>query len=787
MNIDPKTLKKENPLILFNSNFISLTLISLLLLQTTALFSQDNCDDYEDGNIANFENVIAFTGLNNGDGLGYDVSNIGDFNGDGIEDISFSATYATTVNNQNEIIEESGQIYVVFAEEGSDYSNVDLNQLGQINGLKGFRIPGPNSFDRFGYGGGKGIGDINGDGFDDLIISSPYPDPNVPDDFEPPSNNVANGFASGVSHIIFGKPNMPAVLDVNMLNGSNGFSITGTHYYENVGTHAGSAGDFNNDGLDDFYVTADDSSISGESVGALFLIYGKRSAYQASYIAHQFGTEDALVIVGENSANNSSTGGGDNLGITAAPLNDINGDGISDLLIGASHANNNFGAGYVIFGSNNNIKGAVDTTVNYQHFSSRPNYTMYELHQENTFKILNVAKLDGTNGFEINGSTNNGGLGNTTGDAGDLNNDGINDLLIGGYLESSTGACYIIYGQPNGNFNVDANGDINVNNITTTTGLKIYGEKPIDFFGYSANSIGDFNGDFIEDIAIGAIFTDSPGKSNAGSVYIIYGQDGGFANATLNVSTLNSTNKGFRLDGETEKAWLGFSVDGLVDLNGDSYKEIIVGSEFGRVPDTPNPQSRPPGKAYVLSSKCITCARLVTRLTDDYIECGDDDGATIVIEVGNPKNIELEGKELLFWINNPLYSDRFYHNEFNGYYYFEGLPAFESNLIDNNCDIKLDFTIEKEECLRINANSIDNTFNHLVYPNPTTDVLNFYFTVFQENVSIMVYDIYGNEIINEELKLKKYIETQSLAKGSYIYRIVNQENDLIGNGQFIKL
>lgn len=704
--------KKSNTM---NRYFFKIALAIALVLQTTILLAQPNCDYAADHGqiISNFTDVDIIRGLYDGGGLGYDVSNIGDFNGDGIDDISLSATYASPANSTDQF----GEIYVIFGSDGFDYNNLILSDL---DGANGFIIPGVAERDRLGYGGANGIGDVNGDGYDDLVVSSPYPDPNMPQVY--PNNPDVNYdlsiyplgdlpsreelFASGTSYVIFGKQSMTddtmnGLFDLTSLDGDNGFSITGTHWYENIGTDAGSAGDFNNDGIDDFFVTSDDSWISGTSVGALFLIYG-RDDFQPSYIAHELGAMDALVIVGDGSGNNAVEGGGDNFGITAAPLNDINGDGITDLLVGASYANNGLGGGYVIFGSNDGINGTETVGVEYNMLPNGPSgitpwfVSIYDANTVNQVAMLNVDALDGTNGFSIHGSTFTGGLGQSTGDAGDFNNDGINDLFIGGHREAITGniadltgACYIIYGRTlDENFepiiNVGVNGDMNGVAITAETGVRIFGETHNNFFGFSASSIGDFNGDSIDDIIIGGIFA----NSTRGSVYVIFGQND--FGLTLDLSTA----QGFRLDGEAPGAWLGFSVDGLLDIDGDSHKEIIVGSEYGRLLHTPNPHTRPPGSAYILNSKCKTCARIVPHLSDLHIECDDEDGATIVYEVGNPKNIEWENVPLLDWVRD--YTN-IYRNDYNGYYYFEGLSAFEFNLQDNNCATNLTTTI-MEDC-----------------------------------------------------------------------------------------
>ena len=126
--------------------------------------------------------------------------------------------------------------------------------LSSLDGTNGFQISGEAAFDLSGWSVAS-AGDVNGDGFDDLIIGA--------------SHAAPNGLYSGASYLVFGTANLSALdalvgpadgnIDLAALNGSNGtygFKLSGVAAYDFSGWSVASAGDVNGDGFDDLIVGA---------------------------------------------------------------------------------------------------------------------------------------------------------------------------------------------------------------------------------------------------------------------------------------------------------------------------------------------------------------------------------------------------------------------------------------------------------------------------------------------------------------------------------------------------
>jgi Ca2+-binding RTX toxin-like protein len=458
----------------------------------------------------NGKNGFRINGLAEGDSLGYSVSSAGDINGDGIDDLIIGAHGVLTFPSYDI---SSGRSYVVFGSRKGFAADLNLSKL---TGSNGFRITGITEMDYLGRSV-SGAGDVNGDGIDDLIIGADGADP--------------QGSNSGQSYVVFGnRSGFAADLNPSTLNGNNGFRINGIAAGNHSGRSVSGAGDVNGDGIDDLIIGSD-----GES----YVVFGSRSGFAADLNLSTLNDNNGFRINGiapEDSLNSVSNAG------------DVNGDGIDDLIIGsetASPQGNLSGQSYVVFGSH--IGFAAD---------------------------LNLSKLNGKNGFRINGTADDG-LGGSVSNAGDVNGDGLADLIIGSASASphgmSSGQSYVVFGSRKG-----FAADLNLSKLNGKNGFRITGIAAGDSSGRAVSGAGDVNGDGIDDLIIGADGAD-PHRSDSGQSYVVFGSRRGFA-ANLNLSTLNGKN-GFRINGITLRDHSGRSVSSAGDVNGDGIDDLIIGAD----------------------------------------------------------------------------------------------------------------------------------------------------------------------------------------------------------------
>ncbi len=493
------------------ATLLILLFISLPFQGFTQLSSQDIHGQYG----------ITFNGVYEQARFGANVSYLGDINNDGFDDISICAPNATPRN-----IPEVGEIAIIFGHP----LNIDsVFNIESLDGSNGFILRGANSGDRIGYGGANAAGDINNDGIDDLIIGTPFID--------------SDSLDTGGAYVIFGRANgFDPLIKLDTLRNPDGFILQGGNfYYDNFGTTGGYAGDMNNDGIDDFYVTADDTDYNGASSGTTYIIYGK-SNFSDLIDTDTLSIQDGFLINGAAAE--------DNLGVSAASLGDFNNDGFDDLILGAFHANNDTGAGYVIFGQNG---GFSDT--------------------------LNVVDLNGNNGFTILGISQEDRAGSTVGNAGDINGDGFNDLFISAKKATHSGLIlsgqtHIIYGSNNPRPPI-----IFLDNLLAQEGLTINGRLANELSGTAVSSLGDINEDGIDDLIIGALFSSSNGNSANGAAYVLFGQTTPFPQSinlgsTTDVSTLI-------IEGYNNYVRLGISVAGSGDFNGDNINDLLIGEDQG--------------------------------------------------------------------------------------------------------------------------------------------------------------------------------------------------------------
>jgi hypothetical protein len=126
--------------------------------------------------------------------------------------------------------------------------------------------------------------------------------------------------------------------------------------------------------------------------------------------------------------------------------------------------------------------------------------------------------LNGKNGFILNGEATNDESGWSVSGAGDINDDGIDDLIIGAPY-GKTGKSYVIYGSKK-----SWNSPIELSSLNGVNGFILNGDSGKNWIGFSVSGAGDINDDGIDDLAIGAPDANPHNRTSAGKTYIVFGK-----------------------------------------------------------------------------------------------------------------------------------------------------------------------------------------------------------------------------------------------------------------------
>lgn len=517
-------------------------------------------------------------GANAGDIAGRSVANAGDVNGDGWDDILIGSPSADPDG-----VSRAGESYVVFGK--ADGSRIELSDVAA--GLGGFVIEGERQSGAFGDAV-SGAGDVDGDGLDDLVIGS---------------KSDASG---GSSFVVFGKTDGTKLELSDIRQGNGGFHIAGAAPGDGSGDVVGGGGDVNGDGLDDVIVGAFGADPNGvATAGASYVVFGKNEGDAVPLDEIIAGTGGGFAIQGIDV--------NDRAGVSVAIVGDMNNDGLAEALVSARlgdpDGQEDAGESYIVFGKTD--ADPVD--------------------------LAQIAA--GNGGFIIEGIDAEDTSGITASAAGDVNGDGRGDVIISAFGgdpngETDAGEFYVVFGKGDGE-KVELQDVVNGNGGFVIEGVDS-DDISRDVLVFNVAPAGDVNADGLDDVVIGAFLGDPGGREDAGETYVVFGKTDG---NSLDFDDIAAGNGGFVIEGIAAGDRSGGSVSGGGDINGDGHADIIIGAA-GADPDG----AERAGETYVVFGKSDTATVQLANL-----ERSDQPSAPTWTVTANPATVT-EGNSVTFTI-----------------------------------------------------------------------------------------------------------------------------------------
>lgn len=355
-------------------------------------------------------------------------------------------------------------------------------------------------------------GDVNGDGLGDMLVAS---------------TTAAGGV--GQVFVVFGQTGGSSIDLDDVALGMGGFVITGDTADEGFAISAGGGGDFNGDGLDDIVIGSPGAGNAGEA----YVVHGKADGTEVTVTDLDAGN-GGFVLTGQVV--------NDEAGTAVAMVGDVNGDGLDDIAIGAPFAGTTPESGrtYIVHG----ITG--------------------------TDSIALSDVLGGMGGFVANGEGVDDRSGLVLDGGCDVNDDGLDDIVIGAAEADpnggNSGAAYVVFGKTdNGSVNLVGAGD---------AAFSINGIAAIDLAGDDVGMAGDVNGDGRCDVIVGASGAQDD-LNFQGQAYVVFGKNDG---DDVELAEVLDGMGGFGIDGEAAGSFLGLAVTGVGDVDGDGFSDLLVGT-----------------------------------------------------------------------------------------------------------------------------------------------------------------------------------------------------------------
>ncbi|MFQ5646428.1 MAG: carbohydrate binding domain-containing protein [bacterium] len=455
------------------------------------------------------ESGSSFLGENNFDNSSSMLAGAGDVNGDGIDDFLVGA------KNNDAAGENAGICYLIFGRKGGLPSKLALKEAN-------VEIVGHEANNQFGEAA-AGVGDVNGDGIDDFLVSAPNAD--------------GEGEGVGVAYLFFGRRNWKKKLSAIKADAR----YLGERDNDNAGLSVGYAGDVNGDGYHDFLIGAPKNDNAGDNSGKVYLILGKKEKWRS---INKLTLADASFI-GEDK--------GDNAGISVASAGDVNGDGYDDFLVGASEnsfENTNSGQTYLFLGrasgwERNGSLAQADASFVGEMAGDKSGFSVASAGDVNGDRLSDIVigapRYSGSGpksgaaylflgkrtGWKLRtpveeaagviwGEKKRNAFGVSVAGVGDVDNDGLDDFVVGANknreVKRRAGKIYLFTGR-RGNWPKNKK-------ASDEAAFMLLGEGRGDYAGVVVAYAGDINDDGADDFLVGADSNSEKGKS-AGKGYLI--------------------------------------------------------------------------------------------------------------------------------------------------------------------------------------------------------------------------------------------------------------------------